>query len=226
MIGALVLAAGNGTRMGGPTPKQFLNLKGKPLYMHSVDALLPLVRTVVVVTKKEFIPSVEKELSGTRYKGRVFVCEGGEERYDSAYRGLKQLLTLGDYEHVLVHDAARCNVKADTILRVIRDMQECGAAVAAVPEKNTIKKANAAGFVEQTLDRSELWEIQTPQGFLSAHLLEGYEAFFRDPRPGITDDASILENYTDYPVKLSMGSYGNIKVTTQEDIGILTNSRI
>ncbi len=226
MIGAVILAAGSGKRMGTTVPKQHMTLKGKPLYMHSVDAFLPMVSSIVVVAQQDRVPEVEKELSGSRYQGRVSVCAGGEERYDSAYAGLKCLETLGDFEYVLIHDAARCNVKADVIFNVIRDMKAYGAAVAAVPEKNTVKQANAEGFVEKTLDRTKLWEIQTPQGFLKAHLMEGYEAFFAAPVDGITDDASILEAYTAYPVKLTMGSYGNIKVTTPEDVALLTNGRI
>ena len=223
---AMIVAAGSGKRMGLPTPKQFLTLQGKPLYTYSVNALLPMVSVVVVVTQKERIAEVEKTFSDSRYRGRVLVCEGGEERYDSAYAGLRFLQQHGNYEYVLIHDAARCNVKADTLFNVIRDMKTYGAAVAAVPEKNTVKQADPEGFVEKTLDRSVLWEIQTPQGFLMTHILEGYEAFYRSPEEGITDDASILEKYTDYPVRLSMGSYGNIKVTTQEDIALLTNGRI
>lgn len=226
MIGAVILAAGSGKRMGTAVPKQYLTLKGKPLYMHSVDAFLPMVSTVVVVAQQERVAEVEKELSGSRYHGRVQVCAGGEERYDSAYAGLKCLQAIGDFEYVLVHDAARCNVKADVIFNVIKDMKAYGAAVAAVPEKNTVKQADLNGFVEKTLDRTTLWEIQTPQGFLTAHLMEGYEAFYQAPVSGITDDSSVLETYTSYPVKLTMGSYGNIKVTTPEDVALLTNGRI
>jgi 2-C-methyl-D-erythritol 4-phosphate cytidylyltransferase len=139
---------------------------------------------------------------------------GGSERQYSVWNGLKRVADAADV--VLVHDAARPLVTAQTIEAVIKAAREQGAAIAAVPEKNTIKVVSDAGIVKSTPVRSTLWAVQTPQGFRKEILIEANEKAETDGFLG-TDDASLVERLG-RPVHVVMSDYSNIKVTTPEDL--------
>lgn len=215
---ALILAAGKGTRMHTEQAKQFLTVGGKPLFLYSVERYLSCVDQVVLVTNEEGRAFAEKTLSDAGLSGRVPVCLGGKERYDSSYAGLCFLKTLGSFTHVLIHDAARCLITEDVIRRVLRDTVEYGAAVASVPLRDTVKSADPEGFVLQTPDRASLYVIQTPQGFEFPLILDAYQRFYEAGSPAVTDDAMVVERYTDRRVRLTPSDEGNIKVTTAADL--------
>ena len=215
---ALILAAGKGTRMHTSTAKQFLNINGKPLFLYSVERYLPCVDQVVLVTNGEGREFAEEVLSSAGLSGRVPVCLGGKERYDSSYAGLRFLSTLGEFTHVLIHDAARCLVTEEIIRAVLSDTETYGAAVASVPIRDTVKIADPDGFAESTPDRSKVYVIQTPQGFEMPMILSAYKRFYEAGAPAVTDDAMVVEQFTDRKVRLSHGSESNIKVTTEADL--------
>ena len=142
---------------------------------------------------------------------------GGKERYDSVYAGL---LAAEDCGYVLIHDGARPFITQDMIRESIDAVKKYGACAIGVPAKDTIKIADEEGFAEQTPKRERVWQIQTPQSFSYKLILEAYQQIMREKPKGITDDAMVVE-YGNYArVRLVMGSYQNIKITTPEDLVI------
>jgi len=219
---ALILAAGKSTRMQADVPKQFMEVLGKPLFMHSVLTYLPLVDQVVLVTNKEAVEEVRETLRSFLPDTLIPVVEGGEERYDSSWNGIKYLEKTGGYDLVMIHDAARAFVTKEVIQRAMDEAKASGTAVAAVPSKDTIKIARKDGTVIDTPDRRTLYAVQTPQAFSLSLILEAFRRFFeekeRNPELEVTDDASLVERFTDHPVRLVRGDYGNLKITTPEDL--------
>lgn len=217
---AIVLAAGTGKRMGSKTPKQYLEINGFPIIYYTLKAFEEsLVDEVILVTSKSDISyckeSIVERYGFTKVK---YIVSGGKERYDSVFEGLKK----ADSDYVLVHDGARPFISADAIKKLLSEVKSERACVAAVPVKDTIKIADESGYAESTPDRSTLWTIQTPQVFETSLLKEAYERMYQemDESINITDDAMVVENYTDIQVKLVKGEYTNIKVTTPEDMVI------
>ena len=220
---ALILAAGKGTRMHADTAKQFLMIGGKPLFMHSVERYLTCVDQVVLVTNAEGLGFAQKTLSDAGLSERVPVILGGKERFDSSFAGLCYLERLGTFTHVLIHDAARCLISEEVIRRVLDDTLSYGAAVAAVPLRDTVKISDGCGFVSSTPDRSGMYVIQTPQGFELPLILSAYRKFYEAGALFVTDDAMIVEQYTERKVRLSAGDEYNIKATTEADLPMIRN---
>ncbi|MGI9952473.1 2-C-methyl-D-erythritol 4-phosphate cytidylyltransferase [Moorellaceae bacterium AZ2] len=212
---ALVAAAGQGKRLGAGGNKVLVNLRGRPLLTYSLDVLesSPLVQAVIVLTRREDMEHC-REIMSNRYTKVLGLVEGGEERQDSVYRGLKALPR--ETELVAVHDAARPLLSPELLARVVAAAAEVGGAVAAVPVQDTIKRGDEQGMVSETLVRQGLWAVQTPQVFRRDWLEEAYE---RGMAEGwrVTDDASLVEK-CGYPVKLVKGDYRNLKITTPDDL--------
>lgn len=213
-IAVIIAAAGSGKRMGSGIPKQFLKIEGKTVLVKTALAFSQnqYVDSFFVVTGQEFIEKSEKMLDGIdKFRGSVV---GGKERQDSVYHGLKILPS--DIDYVLVHDAARPFISQNIINRVIEKTVEKEAAVVAVPVKDTIKIINTNNTFKNTLIRSDLRGIQTPQGFKKELLLNAYEQAFKEEFYG-TDDSSLVERMG-VPVYAVDGEYSNIKITTKEDM--------
>ena len=218
---ALILAAGQGTRFGGDTPKQFLKLKGKALWRLSLEAFLPFADEVVVVTDEAHLEAIREEAAGHA------VTLGGASRAESVLKGLRYLATLPEApETVLIHDAARCLVTPEIILACLKEARDSGAAIVAIPATDTIKTAKlsegaetAFPVIQGTPDRRTLYQAQTPQGFRFALILEAYEkAEETGSLASLTDDASAVERFTEHRVLLTEGSPENIKVTRPLDL--------
>lgn len=214
---AIVLAGGKGSRMNSDIPKQYMKLLGEPVLYYSLKAFENSeVDEIVLVVGKGDI-QLCKEL--VKKYGFLKVCnivEGGSERYYSVLNGLR---AISDCEYVFIHDGARPCVTEEVIARCMLDVKKYAACVAAVPVKDTIKIADSDGFAQSTPDRSCLWQIQTPQCFEYNLVKNAYETMAADDERGnITDDAMVVEKYSNRKVKLTMGSYENIKITTPEDI--------
>ena len=212
-VGAVVVAAGASQRMQG-VDKIFYPLDGMPLIWHSISALLehPSISDIVLVTSKGNIARAEELVACRSSAGSVTVREGGERRQDSVLRGLD---SLDDCELVVVHDGARPFISPDLLDRGISGALRDGAAIAAVPVKDTIKMSDSEDMVTQTIPRGRLWTVQTPQVFKTSLLEEAH----RQVSEMVTDDASMVEAIG-HPVRLFLGSYYNIKVTTPEDLTI------
>lgn len=219
MVGAVVLAAGQGKRMGSTVQKQYMMLSGKPLIVYALEAFeKSSIDKIVLVTGAGEVDHVRELIVNAHGFSKVSaVVAGGKERYHSVYEGLKQ---LEDCEYVLIHDGARPLVTEDIIERAIAGARKYRACVVGMPVKDTIKISDANGFAEMTPDRSKLWQVQTPQAFSYELVRTAYDEIMADPclQSGITDDAMVVESRTDCKVKLIKGSYENLKVTTPEDL--------
>ena len=220
---AVILAGGKGKRMHTDTKKQFLRLAGKELFLYATDtyAACDFVTDIVVVIPEEDKKQCEELLSGCdKVRGFAF---SGEERFFSVQAGLSAITWPCDT--VLIHDGARPLTTKEDIRAVYEAVLLYGAAVAAHSSKDTIKMADKDGFVYDTLERSRLWNVQTPQGFSFDLIAKAYGELMKDlqdPEKAqalfVTDDASVAELYTENKVRLVETSSWNLKVTTPEDL--------
>lgn len=222
---AVILAAGSGTRMGGDVKKQFLLLKDKPILYYSLKAFEEsFVNEIILVTSADEIEYCKKEIVERYGFHKVSsIVPGGKERYHSVYAGLAVLKEKRVYEHggyVLIHDGARPFADETIINNAMAGAVQYGACVIGMPVKDTIKIADSDGFAKMTPKRSDTWMIQTPQAFSYQLIRDAYDKLMGSDayQAGITDDAMVVETMTECPVKLTEGSYENIKVTTPEDM--------
>ena len=209
--GAIIAAAGGSQRMG-QIDKIFAKLGRKPLLYHVLNAfqLCASVDQVVLVLSDGNLKRGRSLIKRYGFSKVSDVCAGGPRRQDSVKQGLDRLL---DCDLVIIHDGARPMVTPKLIEKGIDIAQKYDTAVAAVPAKNTIKLANSGDYVVKTLQRDNLWEVQTPQVFRYDIIAQAY----KDIGDEVTDDATLVER-TGQKVKLYLASYDNIKVTTLEDL--------
>jgi 2-C-methyl-D-erythritol 4-phosphate cytidylyltransferase len=210
--GVVIVGAGSSQRMG--RDKVFMPLAGKPLLAWSVDfcqscKLVDQIAIVLNETKLDLGRGLAKD---RRWSKVVEICVGGQRRQDSVRQGLNE---LEDCDWVIIHDGARPFLTADLIRDGLDAVQATGAAVAAVPIKDTVKLGGSDMMVSRTLNRQELWAVQTPQIFRFDIIAEAHGQVKED----VTDDASMVEQLG-RKVKLYMGSYNNIKITTPEDLAL------
>ncbi len=211
----ILLAAGCGKRMQAGENKVFLPLCGVPVLCRSVQAFQGLCEALVLVVKPEEEQRARELLSAHGLDGAVTaIAHGGQERQHSVKSGL-MLLSLEE-SVVLIHDAARPLVTKEIIEQAIASVRECGTGVASVRVKDTIKQVDQQNTVVSTPDREQLRAVQTPQGFLKSILMRAHG---QAEERGLlaTDDAALVEAL-DTPVQLTEGSYGNLKITTPEDM--------
>ena len=208
---ALIVAAGRGTRFGGETPKQYLPLGGETVLRHAVGAFVahPRVEGVLVAIRPEDRALFDRTVAGLPVLPPV---PGGAERQDSVRLGLEALATHKP-ERVLIHDGARPFPNAALIDRVIDGLDDAPAAIPAVPLGDTIKRVEDGRIVE-TVDRSQLWRAQTPQGFRFDAILAAHRQMAGRV---LTDDAAVAEAAGLAPLIVA-GSEENLKVTTAEDL--------
>lgn len=205
--------------MGGKTPKQFIKLDGKSVLTHTVEKFLSMgefFRRIVVIVPPGSMEPCRMEFAsyGLDLSEYLLFAAGGRERQDSVYRGL---LSLGrDIETVVIHDGVRPFVSAELIKKLARLAQEAGAAIPAIPLKDTLKEVDGKGKVLRTLPREGLYLIQTPQCFRWEIIRDAYRKAGRD-KFSATDDAALVEN-CGYPVTVVPGEPCNIKLTTPEDL--------
>ena len=216
-VAAIIPAAGSGTRMELDHPKQFHFLSGSPILVHTVRkfATADCIDSIVVVVPADRVDSTKELLSEyDLFDNTVSVLAGGKRRQDSVKCGLDSLST--DVDVVLVHDGARPLVTEEIIVRCVVAAESSGAAIAAVPVKDTLKRADDKGRIVETVDRETLWQAQTPQGARAALLLAAYK---ESGGQDATDEASLLE-LAGIPVQLIEGSETNIKITRPDDLVI------
>ena len=218
-ICALIPAAGKGSRMVNSVKKPYLKLAQKPILAHTlqrfeentaVDAIF------VIVDKDDFSDCRTNVLEPYTFTKVEKLIAGGETRQISVYNGVRAL--SADVDFVVVHDGVRPFVNDETIFACLTAADECGAAVAAVPVKDTIKIADENDFIVETPVRERLWSVQTPQVFRKSLLEEAHQRAHAQQLTA-TDDAALVEQLG-FPVKLVMGSYANLKITTPEDLRV------
>jgi len=210
-VGAVIVAAGSSSRMGG-VDKTFAPILGLPLVLHTLDRFeqSPLVHQIVLVLAKDSLDLGKQMVQQRAYTKVTNVCAGGRRRQDSVRFGLEQLTAC---EWVMVHDGARPCLDDAILGRGLEAAAEFGSAVAGGPVKDTIKVVSADQTVQETPDRSLLWAAQTPQVFRYRTLLDSHYACTQD----FTDDAAMVESMG-HKVKMFLGAYENIKVTTADDL--------
>lgn len=229
---AVALAGGQGRRMGTDIQKQYLDINGKPLLYYSLRVFeeSEIIDDVVLVVGKGQEEYVRKEILD-RYELQKVVCivEGGKERYDSVWAGLKAVQALQNNHvdaseqkenYVFIHDGARPFVTEEILERAYTKVRECKACVVGMPSKDTVKLVDEHAFAKETPDRNYVWIIQTPQVFETSLIFEAYSRLMREKCIQVTDDAMVVEQMMGLPVKMVEGSYENIKITTPEDLDI------
>jgi 2-C-methyl-D-erythritol 4-phosphate cytidylyltransferase len=215
-VTAIIPAAGSGKRIN--TKKQFLEINGRSVLSITVSVfdMCQSIDDVIVVVAKEDIEFTKNLLKG--YKKVRSIVEGGPERQDSVYNGLREVIQDSDDDIVVVHDAARPLVTKEIIAKAVMEVKVSKAAIVGVPAKDTVKTVSSENVVLETLDRGSIWQVQTPQVFQASIIKEAYERAQRI-KYRATDDSKLVERMG-IPVKMVMGSYENIKITTAEDIAI------
>ncbi len=207
-ICAIVLAAGNGKRMGADIPKQFLKINGEYILTKTLRVFQEssVISDIVLVTGEEWIDFCHEEIVGKEGFSKVrHIITGGKERYDSSYAGILQC-------------PARPYITEEILIRTAEEVQKYLAVAVGVPSKDTIKIVDDDGFVTDTPLRKNVWNIQTPQAFSYSLIRAAYEIMLEEGMQGITDDAMVVEASRLSRVKLVMGAYTNIKITTPDDL--------
>jgi 2-C-methyl-D-erythritol 4-phosphate cytidylyltransferase / 2-C-methyl-D-erythritol 2,4-cyclodiphosphate synthase len=214
LVAAVVVAAGQGVRAGGDLPKQFRRIAGQTLLEHALSAFIgaPKVALVQPVIREDDLKFVGMLIGSMDVLAPV---SGGATRQASVRAGLEALAPR-DPDIVLVHDAARPFTSAALIARAIEAAERIGAAIPALPVTDTVKRIDATGSIEATLDRNALRLVQTPQAFAFPALLEAHRRAAKQGRNDFTDDAALAE-WAGIKVGVFEGDPGNIKLTTPED---------
>ncbi len=226
---AIVLAAGQGKRMNSKTAKQYLLLQDKPVLYYSLKAFQESrIDHIILVTGAADRDYVRQEI--VEKYGFTKVCciiEGGKERYHSVHNGLQAAKKYSAAEsYVFIHDGARPFVTEEIIEKSYSCVREEMACVVGMPVKDTIKIADEDGYAVNTPKRSLVWMIQTPQVFDLALITGAYEELIEKEKQllqrgvQVTDDACVVELFTNHKVKLVEGAYENIKITTPEDLKV------
>lgn len=210
-IAVLIPAGGIGTRLGRRTPKQFLRIAGATILARTLTHFVrhPSIGTVIVAAPAEHLDRARRLVRSARVK----VVAGGATRQESVFNAL-QVAPAG-VDIVLVHDAVRPFIDRRLIDAVVAAAARDGAAICAMPIAETVKRVRD-GVVAASLDRAELWSVQTPQGFRAALLREAHDKARRDGVVG-TDDAMLVERLG-HAVRVVPGLAGNVKITTPEDL--------
>lgn len=218
---ALIVAGGKGKRMGAKVSKQFIEIEEKPILYYTLlrfEKCKNIDSIVLVLPKEEIEFSRENIIERYSFKKVKRIVSGGKERQDSVYNGLRAI------EHcnvVLIHDGARPFVEDRIIEEGIEWAEKYGAAACGVKPKDTIKVMDSSGFSSHTLNREELFCVQTPQCFRYDTILKAHE-YIKDKGLSVTDDTRAVE-LIGHKVFLYEGSYENIKITTPEDLVFAEN---
>lgn len=210
MYSVIVLCAGRGTRTGLEYNKMLFQMNGKTVYEMTMDCFLSdeRCRQVIVVVQ----PHEESQFKSLMKDGRIEFVYGGKERQDSVYAGIQK----AKYDHVLIHDGARPYVKSEHIDLLLECLKEHKACLLMVPCKDTIKEVSD-GKIVKTLRRETLMQAQTPQAF-SRELIDSAYQKGIELQVQATDDAQMVELFSDEDVFVVVGDYENKKITTRDDL--------
>lgn len=223
---AIVLAGGSGKRMNSDIHKQFLLLQGRPLIFYALNAFekssIDEIILVSATGEQEYCQqNIVDRYHFTKVKK---VVPGGQERYHSVAAGLNSIESC---DYVYIHDGARPFLREEVINRAMENVRKYKACITGVPVYDTIKRTDSNGVVTQTIPRENLWSVQTPQCFSYEIIKKAYDKLLVKEKTlekegiKITDDAMVLETFSDIKVNVIMGDYNNRKVTTQEDLLIM-----
>lgn len=219
MVSVVIAAAGKGTRMNMNLNKLYVKIGDITILARSIEAFqnCHMADEIVLVANKDDIDYCRRHIVDFHgFKKVKKIVEGGQHRQESVFNGLKAVDPNCDI--VLVHDGARPFIREQVILDCIEVATKYDASCVAIPVKDTIKRSGRDGLIGETLDRENLWLIQTPQAFRFHVIMDAHKKAIEDGFEG-TDDAVLVERMGIFP-KLVMGSYDNIKITTPEDLAM------
>lgn len=214
---AVIPAAGAGARMNKSLAKQYLPLGGKPILARTLESLadVAIIDEILVALHPGEFDYFRREIAKPHSLKKISrLTEGGPTRQASVRNALKEIGK--DIDIVLVHDAVRPFIEAETVMEIIAQAAAEGAAAAAVPATDTIKRTDRGGFINGTVPREGLWTVQTPQAFRRELIAEAHARAEKDRFQG-TDDASLVERLG-HKVKIVEGSRWNLKITAAEDL--------
>ena len=214
-VAVVIPAGGVGARFGARIPKQFVTIQRVPILTMTVShfARHPAVAAIVVAAPESHVGRTRRALSVMARRSPLSVVPGGRTRQDSVWLAMQGV--PDGAEIIVVHDAVRPLITRRLIDAVVQAAAESGAAICALPIAETVKRVRD-DVVQETLDRSELWAVQTPQAFRAALLREAHEKARRDGVVG-TDDAMLVERLG-HPVRVVPGLAENVKITTPDDL--------
>lgn len=214
---AIIPTAGLGTRLKASAPKPLVLINDKPIFVHTLEVFEQCdhIDNVILVVCEDLLSEIEKEVQQYKLNKVSRIVAGGQTRSESVYNGLN--VTDKDTDIVLIHDGARPLITKELIQKAINLCEHEEAVVLGIPVAPTIKRVNDEDLsVKETLDRKDLWEIQTPQVFKRELLIQGYKEAQGNH---FTDDAALVEQLG-IKIKILQGDHKNIKITTQEDLVI------
>ncbi|TFB12009.1 2-C-methyl-D-erythritol 4-phosphate cytidylyltransferase [Candidatus Marinimicrobia bacterium MT.SAG.3] len=217
-VSAVIVAAGNSKRMNDGVDKLAVELSGKPLLAWTISRFesTEIIDEIIVVTREDEVEKVKEMTKSEGFRKVSSIVKGGAFRQESTQNGLNA--TSNDSTVVLVHDGARPLVRTSDIKRIVESAEENGAALLALPSKESVKEVQD-GRVTKTLPRESIWLAQTPQGFRKELLQKALSAAEKEGYIG-TDEASLVERIGE-EVAVIEGHSSNIKVTISSDIGIV-----
>lgn len=217
-ITAIIVAGGQGRRIKGPIPKAFIKLAGKSILERTLKTFdeCNAITDLIVVVPKDCIGRAEKLVKTNNFLKVKKIVAGGKQRQNSVWNGLR--LVNQECDLVIIHDAARPLIGKNTIDLALKAAQKFGAAVVGVPAKDTLKLINARHIIKRTPERKYIWAAQTPQVFKYKIIWKAYLKAIRQ-KVSATDDSKLVEDLGQ-KVKMVMGSYSNIKITTPEDLNL------
>ncbi|HHX22996.1 MAG: 2-C-methyl-D-erythritol 4-phosphate cytidylyltransferase [Tepidanaerobacteraceae bacterium] len=215
-VNAIIAAGGQGRRMNSSVSKQFLKIKGYPIIYYTLNKFekMDIISSIVLVLSKDDMDYTKEEIISRYGFKKVIMVEGGNERQDSVYNGLRVLPPQTDI--VVIHDAVRPFIPMRLIEKSVEFAKKHKAVGVAVPVKDTIKVVDNNNIIKNTPNRKTLWAMQTPQTFSYELIMDAYEKARSDGFYG-TDDTVLVE-HMGLPVKIIEGAYENIKITTPEDM--------
>lgn len=213
----ILLAGGNGSRMNSDIPKQYLELKGKPILLYSLLLFeQSFFNEIILVVRKGEEEYCKKEYVEKYHLNKVSaITAGGKERYLSVYAGIEK---IKETDYIWIHDGARPFLTNELLKSLKETVEKTKAAILGVHVKDTIKQTDRENTVITTIPRENLWNIQTPQAFSANLLKTAYQKLMKKNISGITDDGMVVETMTNHKITIVEGSYHNIKITTPEDM--------
>jgi 2-C-methyl-D-erythritol 4-phosphate cytidylyltransferase len=222
-VKAILTAAGSGKRFNIKSgkkslPKQFVRIHGKPVILYSLLALQKCreVDEILVTCNSEYIEMIDKIVSANKITKLAMYVEGGKTRFESVKNAFKQI-AAGDNDTILIHDAARPNIASDFISSLIKASKKADGVVTGHRITDTVKKESKL-FIKDTINRKELWTVQTPQVFKYSVLADSYKKAGK--KKDFTDESSMAEA-AGYKIKLLEGPKENIKITVPEDVELM-----
>ena len=214
-LAVIIVAGGKGSRMRADIPKQFLKIGDKEIIEYTLESFIEsgVADKIFVVCHNDYMTHMKDIISKYADSSQFEIVSGGSTRQESVYNGL---VLAKSYKYVMIHDAVRCCITSDEIIKLYSLLTENGACALGVRVKDTIKRTDSIGNISDTISRDNLWQIQTPQAFITDDILNAHiDAMSK--KISVTDDCALAE-ITGQNVRIVEGSYNNIKITTPEDM--------